>query len=322
MKVKHILIALGVIVALIILYFLFSGNNFLSNKSSSQNITYDCNYVWPQEIINKNTGKILWKCSSSPRNFCKAGTTQCCEWTNKTGHYNCMDMANKEAITDNPSKSNEQTLFVKTEVPETEPFVFDSTDPDMIACKNKVDSFKQEIEKGSDFTFDILDMKKFENLDDAEILYNKYRGTGISDLMQEVFDSGYPQSNDVLSYHYVIVGCEKHLKPDVWKAEGRPGYPPGLPRVLACINGEILKGPIKDFQENLNDTECILCKNDTTSICRYCFLIVLRRILRELNFSENLIGNFDYDPKYKKNLNFYYNHEYEEDSLQNKNILN
>jgi hypothetical protein len=45
-------------------------------------------------------------------------------------------------------------------------------------------------------------------------------------------------------------------------------------------------------QENLNDTRCILCKRDTVSICRYCFSENIIRILRELNFSEDLVENF------------------------------
>jgi hypothetical protein len=44
--------------------------------------------------------------------------------------------------------------------------------------------------------------------------------------------------------------------------------------------------------ETLNDTECILCKNENVSMCRYCFSVALIRILRELNFTEDLIKNF------------------------------
>jgi hypothetical protein len=50
--------------------------------------------------------------------------------------------------------------------------------------------------------------------------------------------------------------------------------------------------------ETLNDAECILCKKDTASICRYCFSIVLLKLLRELNFTEEIIENFGYHPLY------------------------
>lgn len=50
--------------------------------------------------------------------------------------------------------------------------------------------------------------------------------------------------------------------------------------------------------ETINDTSCILCKKDTVSICRYCFSLVLIRILREINFPESLIKNFRDSPMY------------------------
>jgi len=48
--------------------------------------------------------------------------------------------------------------------------------------------------------------------------------------------------------------------------------------------------------DTLNDTECILCGNDNVAICRYCFSIILTNILRELNFPEEMIENFGYNP--------------------------
>jgi hypothetical protein len=52
------------------------------------------------------------------------------------------------------------------------------------------------------------------------------------------------------------------------------------------------------YSETLNDTECILCKNDTVSTCRYCFSVILIRLLRDLNFTEDLIEHFGYSPQY------------------------
>jgi len=52
------------------------------------------------------------------------------------------------------------------------------------------------------------------------------------------------------------------------------------------------------YSENLNDTRCILCKNNTVYTCRHCFSIILIRVLRELNFTEDLIENFGYNPLY------------------------
>jgi len=69
---------------------------------------------------------------------------------------------------------------------------------------------------------------------------------------------------------------------------------------------------IKDFisiklkkvqiKETLNDSECILCEKDTVSICRYCFSLILIRIMREINAPENLINNFKYNPTYEETV--------------------
>lgn len=62
---------------------------------------------------------------------------------------------------------------------------------------------------------------------------------------------------------------------------------------------EIILSKIKErFPiENLNETECILCRKENVTLCRYCFSMLLIRILRELNLSENLIKTFYYLPK-------------------------
>lgn len=62
--------------------------------------------------------------------------------------------------------------------------------------------------------------------------------------------------------------------------------------IKIILNGIKNKYPI----ETLNDTECILCNKGNVSICRYCFSVIFIRILRELNFSEDLIGDFGFNP--------------------------
>ena len=52
------------------------------------------------------------------------------------------------------------------------------------------------------------------------------------------------------------------------------------------------------YPEYLNDTECILCRKENVYICRYCFSVLLLRVLRELNFTEDLIKNFKYNSVY------------------------
>lgn len=47
--------------------------------------------------------------------------------------------------------------------------------------------------------------------------------------------------------------------------------------------------------DTLNETECILCKKGTVTVCRYCFSWRVTRVLRELRFPENLIVNFQYN---------------------------
>ena len=48
--------------------------------------------------------------------------------------------------------------------------------------------------------------------------------------------------------------------------------------------------------ETLNNFECILCQSENVTMCRYCFSIILRNILRELNFTEDLIEEFGFNP--------------------------
>jgi len=52
--------------------------------------------------------------------------------------------------------------------------------------------------------------------------------------------------------------------------------------------------------ESLGNIKCILCKKDIVNICHHCFLESLITILREINFSEDLIENFEYVPMYEE----------------------
>jgi len=66
---------------------------------------------------------------------------------------------------------------------------------------------------------------------------------------------------------------------------------------LPEIANEVILRKIKNNfpTENLKSTECVLCRKDNVTICRYCFSIMLTNLLRELNLSENLIKRFNYD---------------------------
>ncbi|MBW6442353.1 hypothetical protein K0A97_01050 [Patescibacteria group bacterium] len=46
--------------------------------------------------------------------------------------------------------------------------------------------------------------------------------------------------------------------------------------------------------ESLNDTSCILCNREEVVLCRYCFSVLINRILGELNFSDEFIEDFGY----------------------------
>lgn len=65
---------------------------------------------------------------------------------------------------------------------------------------------------------------------------------------------------------------------------------------------EIILNKIKDdFPiSNINNTRCILCGKEKVTMCRYCFSIILRNILRELNFTENSINNMGYNLAYNE----------------------
>jgi hypothetical protein len=68
------------------------------------------------------------------------------------------------------------------------------------------------------------------------------------------------------------------------------------------IANEIILRKIKNKfpLESLNDMECILCKKETVTMCRHCFSILLNNILRELNFTEDLIEDFGFNPMYEE----------------------
>jgi hypothetical protein len=65
------------------------------------------------------------------------------------------------------------------------------------------------------------------------------------------------------------------------------------PLTIDFINEKLKKGL---YLETQNDNNCILCKKDNITICRYCFSVILIRMLRELNFTEEMIENFEYNP--------------------------
>jgi len=71
-----------------------------------------------------------------------------------------------------------------------------------------------------------------------------------------------------------------------------------LPEMVTVIISNKLKKKVPI--ETLNDMGCILCKRENVSMCRYCFSIILTNILRELNFTEELINNFKYSPIYEE----------------------
>lgn len=53
---------------------------------------YYCEWSWPQKIIDKNTGEVLWPCTGT-RPYCKAGTTECCRYDSRLRrHFDCVDM--------------------------------------------------------------------------------------------------------------------------------------------------------------------------------------------------------------------------------------
>ncbi len=67
-------------------------------------------------------------------------------------------------------------------------------------------------------------------------------------------------------------------------------------RLSPMVNEIILTKLKKNFPiETINSTKCVLCRKENITLCRYCFSIILVRILRELNFTEDLIETFEYN---------------------------
>jgi len=56
--------------------------------------------------------------------------------------------------------------------------------------------------------------------------------------------------------------------------------------------------------ETINESVCILCHKDKVSICGYCFYSSLTKILRKLNFNEETIENFSYNPMIEENEDY------------------
>jgi len=71
---------------------------------------------------------------------------------------------------------------------------------------------------------------------------------------------------------------------------------------LQEVVNEIILNKIKNkFPiETLNDTGCILCKRENVAMCRYCFSIMLINILKELNFTEDLIEEFGFNQMHEE----------------------
>lgn len=64
---------------------------------------------------------------------------------------------------------------------------------------------------------------------------------------------------------------------------------------LHSMAKEIILNNIKNkfSAESLNDTECVLCKRDNVTLCRHCFSAILRRVLVEISFPEEMMENFE-----------------------------
>jgi hypothetical protein len=45
-------------------------------------------------------------------------------------------------------------------------------------------------------------------------------------------------------------------------------------------------------EEAMNETNCILCGENTLSTCSYCFFLATARVLRKLNIREDLMESF------------------------------
>ena len=45
-------------------------------------------------------------------------------------------------------------------------------------------------------------------------------------------------------------------------------------------------------EEALNENNCILCNKEDLSACSYCFFLISARVLRELNFGQELVTDF------------------------------
>ena len=54
----------------------------------TEETVFYCNWVWPQQIINKETKEVYWNCNYNYP-YCLSGTTQCCS---DAGHTDCVEM--------------------------------------------------------------------------------------------------------------------------------------------------------------------------------------------------------------------------------------
>lgn len=44
--------------------------------------------------------------------------------------------------------------------------------------------------------------------------------------------------------------------------------------------------------ETINETECIICKNENVNVCFYCFMSLTIQIFKEINLSNEMIDHF------------------------------
>lgn len=66
---------------------------------------------------------------------------------------------------------------------------------------------------------------------------------------------------------------------------------------LRSMAREIILKKVRDrFPiETLNDTECVLCREENVTLCGHCFSVILTGILRKINFPKDLMENFEFN---------------------------
>ena len=139
------------------------------------------------------------------------------------------------------------------------PVELDLSDPLIAKCKEQLDKCKQSlIDSKSDFTFEILEMEKFEPAQGdyglqesylkAEEFYSAHRRSSQTSILSDLQNNNLRYNTQLTMFNVfpvVLTAGKTFVRPEVLEKMGIKGQPNELPIVLICYKDGTLLGESK-----------------------------------------------------------------------------